>query len=144
MDVSLWLEGDIYLNTDRTSTTCGIELHTPFSDRRLFDVASRIPAECKFAEEQNKYAFRKAASSVLPDEVAFRKKVGFPVPVRKWLADSRYNKQVEETLFGDSSKLFFDQSAIEDMWTRFIGGEDLLWNRVYAVYVFLLWYDLKF
>ena len=25
-----------------------------------------------------------------------------------------------------------------------IGGEDLLWNRVYAVYVFLLWYDLKF
>lgn len=144
VDVSLWLEGDIYLNTDRTSTACGIELHTPFSDRRLFDVASMIPAECKFAEEQNKYAFRKAAASVLPDEVAFRKKVGFPVPVRKWLADSRYNKQVEETLFGDSSKLFFDQSAMEDMWTRFIGGEDLLWNRVYAVYVFLLWYDLKF
>jgi asparagine synthase (glutamine-hydrolysing) len=26
IDVSLWLEGDIYLNTDRTSTACGIEL----------------------------------------------------------------------------------------------------------------------
>ena len=144
VDISLWLEGDIYLNTDRTSTACGIELHTPFSDLRLFDAARKIPAEYKFAEDQNKYVFRKAASSVLPDEVAFRKKVGFPVPVKKWLADSRYNKQVEEKLFGESSQQLFDQSEIKDMWSRFIGGEELLWNRVYAVYVFLLWYDIKF
>ena len=144
VDISLWLEGDIYLNTDRTSTACGVELHTPFSDVRLFDVARRIPAEYKFMNEQNKYAFRLAASSVLPDEVAFRKKVGFPVPVRKWLADSRYNKPVEEKLFGESSKKFFSEEEIKDLWTRFIGGEDLLWNRVYAIYAFLLWYDLKF
>ena len=144
VDISLWLEGDIYLNTDRTSTACGIELHTPFSDVRLFDAARRIPEEYKFMEDQNKYVFRKAASSLLPDEVAFRKKVGFPVPVRKWLADSRFNKQIEEKLFGESSAKLFDREAIEDMWTRFIGGEELLWNRVYAVYVFLLWYDIKF
>ena len=91
VDISLWLEGDIYLNTDRTSTACGIELHTPFSDTRLFNVARKIPAEYKFVGEQNKYAFRKAASSKLPDEIAFRKKVGFAVPVRKWLADEKYN-----------------------------------------------------
>ena len=88
MDIFFWLEGDIYLNTDRTSTACGIELHTPFSDYRLFEVASRIPAEYQLREEQNKYVFRMAASSVLPHESAFRKKVGFPVPVRKCL--SRY------------------------------------------------------
>ncbi|MBQ3330906.1 MAG: asparagine synthetase B [Ruminococcus sp.] len=144
MDISFWLEGDIYLNTDRTSTACGIELHTPFSDYRLFEVASRIPAEYQLCEEQNKYVFRKAASSVLPYESAFRKKVGFPVPVRKWLADERYNRSVEEKLFSETSKMFFDQDAMKEMWDCFIGGEALLWNRVYAVYVFLLWYDIKF
>ncbi len=144
VDISLWLEGDIYLNTDRTSTACGIELHTPFSDVRLFNVASRIPAEYKFMNDQNKYAFRKAASGLLPDEVAFRKKVGFPVPVRKWLKDERFNKPIEEKLFSDTSKKFFDQEVIKDMWERYLGGEDLLWNRVYAVYAFLIWYDLKF
>lgn len=144
VDITFWLEGDIYLNTDRTSTACGVELHTPFSDIRLLKAAMKIPAEYKFAEEQNKYVFRKAASSVLPDEVAFRKKVGFPVPVRKWLADSRYNKQVEEKLFGKSSEKFFDREVVKKLWTDFIGGEELLWNRVYAIYVFLLWYDLKF
>lgn len=144
MDISFWLEGDIYLNTDRTSTACGIELHTPFSDYRLFEVASRIPAEYQFLEGQNKYVFRKAASSMLPHESAFRKKVGFPVPVRQWLCDERYNQPVKEKLFGKSSQKFFDQDAMKEMWERFVGGESLLWNRVYAIYAFLLWYDLKF
>ena len=144
VDISLWLEGDIYLNTDRTSTACGIELHTPFSDLRLFNVARRIPAAYKFMNEQNKYVFRKAASTRLPDEVAFRKKVGFPVPVRKWLADERFNKPIEEKFFGETSQKFFDQDALRELWTSFIGGEEQYWGRVYAIYAFLLWYDLKF
>ncbi len=144
IDVSLWLEGDIYLNTDRTSTACGIELHTPFSDLRLFNIARKIPAEYKFMNGQNKYVFRLAASSKLPDEVAFRKKVGFAVPVRKWLADEQYNKPIADKLFGETSQKFFHQDVVRDMWTRYLGGEETLWNRVYAVYAFLLWYDLKF
>ena len=143
IDISLWLEGDIYLNTDRTSTACGIELHTPFSDRRLFDVARKIPASYKFMEDQNKYVFRKAAAGKLPEEVAFRKKVGFAVPIRKWLADSRWNPAIAKVLFGESSALFFDQTVLKDNWERFLAGESFLWNRIYAIYAFLLWYDLQ-
>lgn len=144
VDISLWLEGDIYLNTDRTSTACGIELHTPFSDQRLFDVARRIPTEYKFMNDQNKYAFRLAASSVLPGEVAFRRKVGFPVPVRRWLSDERFNKPVEDRLFGETSEKFFNQNELSKLWDSFKNGEEQFWGRIYAIYAFLLWYDLKF
>ena len=144
IDISLWLEGDIYLNTDRTSTACGVELHTPFSDLRLFNVASKIPAEYKFFEDQNKYAFRKAAALKLPDEVAFRKKVGFAVPIRKWLANAQFNLPIAEKLFGETSQKFFNQAQLRDMWTNYLAGEETLWNRIYAIYAFLLWYDLKF
>ena len=144
VDISLWLEGDIYLNTDRTSTACGVELHTPFSDRRLFDVARRIPTKHLLVGEQNKYAFRKAAASRLPEEAAYRKKVGFPVPIRRWLSDPRFNKPVREKLFGPTAAEFFNKEAIADLWTRYTGGEEALWGRVYAIYAFLLWFDLKF
>ena len=144
VDISLWLEGDIYLNTDRTSTACGVELHTPFSDLRLFNVARRIPADMEFREEQNKFVFRKAASRLLPDEIAFRKKVGFPVPVRKWLMDSRYNGAVRDMLLGETAGRFFREEALKDLWERFTSGEEALWGRVYAIYAFLLWYELKF
>ena len=66
------------------------------------------------------------------------------MPVRKWLSDSRFNKPIEDKLFGDSSRKFFDQNAVKELWESFIGGEELLWNRVYAIYAFLIWYDLKF
>ena len=144
VDISLWLEGDIYLNTDRTSTACGIELHTPFSDLRLFNTARKIPAEYKFVGEQNKYAFRKAASSKLPEDIAFRKKVGFAVPVRKWLADKRYNTPVEKALFSETSKKFFNESEIKSLWEKYINGEEMLWGRIYARYAFIIWYDMKF
>ena len=84
------------------------------------------------------------SSSKLPDEVAFRKKVGFAVPIRKWLADDNFNAPVIEKLFGDTSKKFFEQSALKELWTRYINGEDFLWSRIYALYVFIVWYDLKF
>ena len=144
IDISLWLEGDIYLNTDRTSTACGVELHTPFSDLRLFNVARKIPASYQFDGEQNKVVFRKAASDKLPEEVAFRKKVGFPVPIRMWMKNECYNRPIEEKLFGATSAKFFRLDTLRDMWTRYLGGEEFLWNRLYAIYVFLLWYDLKF
>ena len=144
VDISLWLEGDIYLNTDRTSTACGVELHTPFSDLRLFNVARKIPSSYQFADGQNKCVFRKAASSKLPYEAAFRKKVGFPVPVREWLKDERYHKPIEEKLFGETSKKFFNQQELEKLWSSYLLGEDQFWGRIYAIYAFLLWYDMKF
>ncbi len=144
IDISLWLEGDIYLNTDRTSTACGVELHTPFSDLRLFNVARRIPAQYQFDGEQNKCVFRKAALSKLPYEVAFRKKVGFPVPIRMWLKNEHYNRPIADKLFGETSRQFFNQDTLKDMWNRYLGGEEFLWNRLYAIYAFLLWHDAKF
>lgn len=144
IDISFWLEGDIYLNTDRTSTACDVELHTPFSDLRLFNVASKIPSEYEFEGEQNKMVFRTAAASKLPDEVAFRKKVGFPVPVRQWLSDEQFNKPIADKLFGKSSQQFFDQDVLRKLWTDYLDNNPLLWNRVYAIYVFLIWYDINF
>ena len=75
VDIQIWLEGDIYLNVDKMSTAAGLEIRMPLTDRRVFDIASRMPARFKVNEEQNKVAFRTAAAKVLPDEIAFRKKL---------------------------------------------------------------------
>ena len=39
---------------------------------------------------------------------------------------------------------FFNQDEIKKLWTSYLNGEEQLWGRVYAIYAFLLWYDLKF
>ena len=75
VDIQIWLEGDIYLNVDKMSLAAGLEIRMPLTDRRIFDIASRMPSEYKVNEEQNKVALRTAAAKVLPEEIAFRKKL---------------------------------------------------------------------
>ena len=71
VDIQIWLEGDIYLNVDKMSLAAGLEIRMPLTDRRIFDIASRMPSEYKVNEEQNKVALRTAAAKVLPEEIAF-------------------------------------------------------------------------
>ncbi|MCF0145307.1 MAG: asparagine synthetase B [Eubacterium sp.] len=144
IDIRIWLEGDIYLNVDKMSTAVGLEIRMPLTDRRIFDIACRLPAKYKVNAEQNKVAFRTAASKVLPDEIAFRKKLGFIVPIRHWMADERYNASVREKLEGASAEKFFHKEEIRKIWEEYTGGNSDLWRKIWTIYTFLVWYDLYF
>ena len=144
VDIQIWLEGDIYLNVDKMSTTCGLEIRMPLTDRRIFDIASRMPSKYKVNEETNKVAFRTAAAKVLPEEIAFRKKLGFIVPIRIWLADERYNADVRAKFKSDMAAQFFDLDEINAIFDEYVGGNFDNWRKVWTIYTFLVWYEEYF
>ncbi len=144
VDIQIWLEGDIYLNVDKMSTACGLEIRMPLTDRRIFDIASRMPSKYKVNEETNKVAFRTAAAKVLPEEIAFRKKLGFIVPIRIWLADERYNSDVRAKFRSDMAAQFFDIDAINAIYDDYVGGNSDNWRKVWTIYTFLVWYEEYF
>ncbi|MBQ8926937.1 MAG: asparagine synthase (glutamine-hydrolyzing) [Oscillospiraceae bacterium] len=144
VDIQIWLEGDIYLNVDKMSTACGLEIRMPLTDRRVFDIASRLPSEYKVNEEQNKVAFRTAAAKVLPEEIAFRKKLGFIVPIRIWLADERYNADVRRLFASEIAAKFFDPDAIRAIYDEYVGGNSDNWRKIWTIYTFLVWYEEYF
>lgn len=144
IDIQIWLEGDIYLNVDKMSTAAGLEIRMPLTDRRIFDIASRMPSKYKVNAEQNKVAFRTAAAKVLPEEIAFRKKLGFIVPIRIWLADERYNQDVREKFQSDMAKKFFNLDEINAIFEDYINGNSDNWRKVWTIYTFLVWYEEYF
>ncbi|MGN0647808.1 MAG: asparagine synthetase B family protein [Oscillospiraceae bacterium] len=144
VDIQLWLEGDIYLNVDKMSTAAGLEVRMPMTDRRVFDIASRMPSCYKVAEGQNKIAMRNAAAKVLPEEIAFRKKLGFVVPIRMWLADERYNADVRRLLQSDIAAKFFHMDEVESIFREYIEGNSDLWRKIWTIYTFLVWYEEYF
>ncbi|MDE6426857.1 MAG: asparagine synthetase B [Ruminococcus sp.] len=144
VDIQIWLEGDIYLNVDKMSTCAGLEIRMPLTDRRIFDIASRMPSEYKVNAEMNKVAFRTAASKVLPDEIAFRKKLGFIVPIRIWLADERYNGDVKAKFNSDIAGKFFNPDEINAIFNDYIGGNSDNWRKIWTIYTFLVWYEEYF
>ena len=144
VDIQIWLEGDIYLNVDKMSTAAGLEIRMPLTDRRIFDIASRMPSRFKVNEEQNKVAFRTAAAKVLPEEIAFRKKLGFIVPIRIWMADERYNQDVQRLFHSDIAEKFFDVDAINAIFDEYVGGNSDNWRKVWNIYKFLVWSEEYF
>ncbi len=144
VDIQIWLEGDIYLNVDKMSTAAGLEIRMPLTDRRVFDIASRMPSKYKVNEEQNKVAFRTAAAKVLPEEIAFRKKLGFIVPIRIWLADDRYNQDVQRLFHSELAEKFFHVEEIQKIWEEYIGGNSDNWRKIWTIYTFLVWYEEYF
>ena len=144
VDIQVWLEGDIYLNVDKMGSAAGLEIRMPLTDLRIFDIAARMPSKFKVNEEQNKVALRTAASKVLPEEVAFRKKLGFVVPIRVWMADDRYNADVKRLFHSDIAEKFFNVDAINAIFDEYIGGNSDNWRKVWTIYAFLVWYEEYF
>ncbi len=144
IDIQVWLEGDIYLNVDKMSIAAGLEVRMPLTDLRIFDIASRMPSCYKVNEEQNKVAFRTAAAKVLPEDIAFRKKLGFVVPIRVWMADSRYNGDVVRLFNSDIAEQFFKVDEINAIFKDYIGGNSDNWRKVWTIYTFLVWYEEYF
>lgn len=144
VDIQIWLEGDIYLNVDKMSEAAGLEIRMPLTDRRIFDIASRMPSKYKVNEEQNKVALRTAAAKVLPEEIAFRKKLGFIVPIRIWMADERYNQHVQKTLRGKAAEKFFHVEEVQAIWDDYVGGNSDNWRKIWTIYTFLVWYEIYF
>ena len=144
IDIRLWLEGDIYLNVHKMGTAAGLEIRMPLTDMRVFDIASRMPSEFKINEEFNKVALRTAAARVLPEDIAFRKKLGFVVPIRMWMADERYNADVRAKLKSDIAEKFFNVDEINAIFDEYVGGNSDNWRKVWTVYTFLVWYEEYF
>ena len=144
IDIQIWLEGDIYLNVDKMSEAAGLEVRMPLTDTRIFDIASHMPSKYKVNDEQNKVALRTAAARVLPEEIAFRKKLGFIVPIRIWMADERYNQDVQAKLKSDICEKFFNVDEVNAIFNDYIGGNSDNWRKVWTIYTFLVWYEQYF
>ncbi|PIY04287.1 MAG: asparagine synthetase B, partial [Gallionellales bacterium CG_4_10_14_3_um_filter_54_96] len=62
-----------------------LEVREPLMDHPLIEWAASLPPELKLHGNEGKYVFKKAMEPYLPDEVLYRPKMGFSVPLANWL-----------------------------------------------------------
>ena len=142
VDINTWLPGDILVKADRASMAHGLELRTPFLDREVMSVASRLARAEKTAAGTTKFVLREAVGSLLPQESAERRKLGFPVPIGHWFRGdlSGYADQVIREAHTEE---WLDRRAVMDVLRRFRAGDpDVRWRQVWALVVFSLWHQI--
>ena len=80
---------ELLMKQDQMSMACSIESRVPLLDHTLVEFAASIPDRLKLHGAESKYIFKKAVEDVLPHDIVYRTKMGFPTPLRAWLMDRR-------------------------------------------------------
>lgn len=141
LDINMWLMGDILLKADKTSMANSLELRVPFLDKKVLELAEKIPPECRVNTRTTKLALRKAAERTLPKRTADKDKLGFPVPIRVWLKQDEYYNTVKKAFTSPAAEKYFDTSRLLRLLDLHRAGKADLSRKIWTVYTFLVWYD---
>lgn len=145
IDINFWMIGDILLKADRMSMANSLELRVPFLDKEVWNLARTIPAKYKVTKDgQTKVAMRKAALKNMPEKVASRKKLGFPVPTREWLKQEKYYNIVKKEFESETAKKYFVTEEIVKLLDEHIQLKKDNSRKIWTIYVFLIWYKQFF
>ena len=144
IDIHFWLIGDILLKADKMSMAHSLEVRVPFLDRDVFEVARKVPLKYKVTKENTKFAMRQAAHRYLPDMVAEKKKLGFPVPIRIWLKEDKYYNTVKDAFTSPAAAEFFNVDEIVKLLDDHRSGKNDNSRKIWAIYMFLVWYKRYF
>ncbi len=144
IDMHFWLIGDILLKADKMSMAHSLEVRVPFLDKEVFEVARKIPTRFKVNEQNTKFAMRQAAHRYLPDMVAEKKKLGFPVPTRIWLREEKYYQVVKDAFTSKAAEQYFKTDELLRLLDRHKLGKEDNSRKIWTVYMFLIWYNEYF
>ena len=84
LDMKTYLPGDILTKVDRASMAHALEVRVPILDHQLVEWISNLPPEVKLQGNQGKYILKKALQPHLPNDILYRPKKGFAVPLAGW------------------------------------------------------------
>ncbi|MCX7278544.1 MAG: amidotransferase 1, exosortase A system-associated [Burkholderiales bacterium] len=84
LDLKTYLVGDINTKVDRASMAHSLEVREPLMDHELVEWMATLPSSLKIKGQEGKYLLKKAMEPRLSDDILYRPKMGFSVPLARW------------------------------------------------------------
>ena len=144
IDYYFWLVRDFLHAVDRNTTMFGIEGRTPFLDKEVYKIASKLAPNTKVDKLTTKISLRKAAETVIPNESYKKKKLGFPVPLREWVREDKLYNEIKKEFNTATADKFFDTIRINKLLEDHKSGKKDCYKKVWTIYTFLVWYKEYF
>ncbi|MDQ3475416.1 MAG: asparagine synthase (glutamine-hydrolyzing) [Actinomycetota bacterium] len=141
VDLFTWLRGDILVKADKMTMANSLELRVPFLDPEVFAVASTLPVNERVTRETTKYALRQALRDVVPAQIFNKRKLGFPVPTRLWLADELHDWARSIIVESQTESLIVRTDILAMLEAHRRGPIDFS-RKLWTVLVFMIWHGI--
>lgn len=140
-DIKTYLPGGILVKVDRMSMANSLEVRAPILDKEVLEFAATVPSNMKFRDGEKKYILKEAFKPLLPDDILYRKKMGFSVPLANWLR-GEVKELAESYLFTKSQGIqqFFDMDKVKEFWQQHQSGKADHSTMLWSMLMFQMWW----
>lgn len=118
-DMKTYLPGGILVKVDRMSMAHSLEVRAPLLDKDVVEFSATLPSDLKYRDGEKKFILKEAFKPVLPDDILYRKKMGFSVPLATWLREE-IKELTEDYLFSKAQGIqqYFDMDVVKQLWQQ--------------------------
>ena len=142
LDTLTYLPGDLLVKVDIASMANSLEVRSPLLDHCLVEFAASLPADYKLRRTIKKYIFKKAVKNLLPKDNIHRRKMGFGMPICKWLRTGMKDYLQSNLL---SSKClergYFNKDIVKELVKEHINGKKDYSAPLWALLILELWHQ---
>ena len=134
---------ELLMKQDQMSMANSIESRVPLLDHTLVEFAAAIPDRLKLRGSEGKYIFKKAVEDVLPHDIVYRTKMGFPTPLKAWLMDERAKPVFD--LIRDKGGLLaelIEPAQLDGLLSRHLAGREDGTDRLWRLLNLQLWGEM--
>ncbi|WP_016957049.1 asparagine synthase (glutamine-hydrolyzing) [Catenovulum agarivorans] len=141
-DLKTFLPGGILVKADRMSMANSLEVRAPLLDYTVVEQAAKIPSEYKFNQGDKKHILKNIFKPLLPDEILYRKKMGFSVPLADWFR-GEIKHIAEDKLLTNNAGLvkYFKADAIKKLWDEHQAAKHDHGAVLWSLLMFQMWWD---
>jgi asparagine synthase (glutamine-hydrolysing) len=131
---------ELLMKQDQMSMAASIESRVPFLDDRLVNHVAGLPSSYKVRGWQTKALLRAAVRDLLPPAILTRRKMGFPVPLNRWLRGA-FQPLVSEFVLGPraAERQLFDAAALRAMAAEQASGAARHGDRLWLLINLEIW-----
>ncbi len=141
LDMKTYLCEDILTKVDRASMAVSLEVRCPILDHVFMEYVARIPSRMKLVGRDGKHIFKKALGRYLPEDILYRKKMGFGVPILEWLRKDLREYARGLILDGGASRAYLQPKILEKLWDQHQSGLRNRSTELWTVLMLNLWHE---
>ena len=140
VNLKTYLLDDLLVKMDRCTMAHGLEARSPFLDRALLEYVFSLPDAMKLQWGRTKVVLRRAFADLLPAPIMRRGKMGFGVPLQRWLATD-LRPLVEDLLMSPTARLrrYVDQAYVRELWQAHQAGRADHSHQLWTLLTFECW-----
>lgn len=133
----------LLMKQDRMSMANSIESRVPFLDHTFVEFSTRVPDSLKIQGKEGKYIVKKAVEDLLPRDILYRPKMGFPTPLRDWLRGPLAEPVLKHLTRPDSLLAgYVQRKPLEDLLYRHRTGSEDATDRIWRLLNLQIWGDV--